>query len=130
MLRRDRHIRTQIQQLADACIVAVSFWIAYVLRANPQIAGWLHLEQLAPASFNSTDAIWLYFALIPIAPLILESQGFYNRPVLAPRRLVYWPLLKGCFLTTVGLVLAIYAFRLSNSVPRGVTTFFGVISFA
>src|SRR5581483_8170469 len=129
MLRRDRQIRTQIQQLGDACVVAVSFWIAYVLRANTEITAWLHLEQIAPTSFNSTDAIWLYVALIPIAPLILESQGFYNRPVLAPRRMILWPLFKGCLLTTVGLVLAIYAFRLSLSVPRGVTIFFGVISF-
>ncbi|HXE41672.1 MAG TPA: hypothetical protein VN516_01515, partial [Candidatus Baltobacteraceae bacterium] len=128
MLRRDRQIRTQIQQLADACIVAVSFWIAYVLRANPQIAEWLHLEQIAPDAFNSTNAVWLYVALIPIAPLILESQGFYNRPVLSPRRLILWPLLKGCALTTIGLVLAIYALHLV--VPRGVTTFFGVIAFA
>jgi hypothetical protein len=29
MLRRDRLIRMQIHQLLDACIFAVSFWLAY-----------------------------------------------------------------------------------------------------
>lgn len=128
MLRRDRQIRTVIQQLGDACIVAVSFWIAYVLRASPNISTWLGLDVIPAYSFNSTNAVWLYVALIPITPLILESQGFYNRPLLCPRSAFLWPLLKGCFLTTVGLVLAIYAFHLV--IPRGVTTFFGVISFA
>jgi exopolysaccharide biosynthesis polyprenyl glycosylphosphotransferase len=127
MLRRDRQIRTQIQQLADACIVAVSFWIAYVLRASPQVSDWLGLEWIPGDYFNSSNAVWLYVALIPIAPLVLESQGFYNRPGLAPRATILWPLLKGTFLTTVGLVLAIYALHLV--VPRGVTTFFGVTSF-
>ena len=42
MLRRDRQIRTQIHQLADACLFAASFWLAYVLRADPEIvAGWI-----------------------------------------------------------------------------------------
>src|SRR5438552_757408 len=122
MLRRDRQIRMQISQLADACLVAVSFWIGYILRATPQIARWLNLDQIPSDSFNSTNAVWLYVALIPIAPLILESQGFYNRPILGLRRAALWPLFKGCFLTTIGLVLVIYAFHLI--VPRGVTTFF------
>ena len=37
MLRRDRQIQTQIHQLADACLVALSFWLAYLLRANATI---------------------------------------------------------------------------------------------
>ena len=47
MLRRDRQIRTQIHQLADACLFAVSFWLAYALRTNPHIDAWLGLD-IAP----------------------------------------------------------------------------------
>jgi len=129
MLRRDRQIRMQFQQIADACIVAISFWMAYILRASPEVSSWLGLEQIPASFFNSTNALWLYVALIPTAPLILESQGFYNRPLLCPRRAVLWPLFKGCALTTVGLILVTYAFQHDLIVPRGVTTFFGVISF-
>jgi exopolysaccharide biosynthesis polyprenyl glycosylphosphotransferase len=126
MLRRDRQIRTQIRQLVDAGLFAVSFWAAYALRANPQISAWLNLEPI-PANLFDT-VVWLYVALIPGAPLILESQGFYNRPVLHPRQTIFWPLFKGCFLTAIGLVLAMYAFRLVA--PRGVMVFFGCISFS
>jgi exopolysaccharide biosynthesis polyprenyl glycosylphosphotransferase len=65
---------------------------------------------------------------MPVGPLILESQGFYNRPVICPRAMVLWPLFKGILLTTIVLVLATYTFHLV--MPRGVTTFFGCIVFA
>jgi len=39
---------TQIHQVADACLFAVSFWIAYALRANPQIIAWLNLDPIPP----------------------------------------------------------------------------------
>jgi len=125
MLRRDRQIRTQIHQMADACLFAVSFWLAYVLRTNPHIITWLNLDPLSFDVFNSV--VWLYFALIPAAPLILESQGFYNRPALCPRRDIVWPLFKGCCITTIGLVLVMYALRFIS--PRVVMAFFGIISF-
>jgi len=125
MLRRDRQIRTQIHQVADACLFAASFWIAYALRLNPQIVAWLNLDTLPPDIFGSV--VWLYFALIPAAPLILESQGFYSHPVLCPRRDILWPLFKGCLITTIGLVLIMYALHFVS--PRVVMAFFGCISF-
>jgi len=127
MLRRTQQIRTQIQQLADACIVAMSFWLAYVLRVNPTICTWFHLEQIPSDTFSNSSALWLSIPVISCTPLVLESQGFYSRPVPSPRHLTFWSLLKGCTFTTIGLVLVIYAFHLV--VPRGVTIFFGVISF-
>ncbi|MFZ0828588.1 MAG: sugar transferase [Verrucomicrobiia bacterium] len=126
MLRRDRQIRTQVNQLADACLFAVSFWLAYVLRTNPQVVWWLNLETLPADMFN--HVVWLYFALIPAAPLILESQGFYDRPVLGPRWGIIWPLFRGCLITTVGLVLIMYALNFIS--PRAVMAFFGGISFS
>jgi exopolysaccharide biosynthesis polyprenyl glycosylphosphotransferase len=126
MLHRDRQIRTQIHQVADACLFAASFWIAFALRANPQIIAWLNLESISPDIFN--QVIWLYFLLIPSAPLVLESQGFYDHPVLCSRWDILWPLFKGCSITTIGLVLAMYVIHVVS--PRGVMVFFGVISFS
>jgi exopolysaccharide biosynthesis polyprenyl glycosylphosphotransferase len=126
MLRRDRQIRTQIHQLADACLFAISFWFAYVLRANPQIIEWLNLSPM-PKTISFDNLVWLYVALIPAAPLILESQNFYSRPPLCPRRVILWPLLKGCLITTAGIVLTLYIFHLN--VPRTLTFWFGGISF-
>ena len=108
MLRRDRQIRTHIHQLADACIFALSFWAAYALRVDPQIIAWLHLPAISDESLDAQKLIWLYAALIPAAPLILESQNFYNRPPLGSRWATIWPLFKGCVITSVGLVLVMY----------------------
>jgi exopolysaccharide biosynthesis polyprenyl glycosylphosphotransferase len=125
MLRRDRQIRTQIHQLADGALFALSFLVAYVLRANPQIIEWMKLEPVFPNT--SVNAILLYFVLFFASPLILESQGFYNRAMQGPRGTVLWPLFKGCALTTVALVLAGYVLHLD--LPRWVPVWFGGISF-
>ena len=98
-------------QLADAFLVAVSFWLAFALRANPQIsrAGWALTK--IPADTLNKDAFLIPVAMISAAPLMLESQGFYNRPVLCPRGAILWPLFKGCALTTIGLMLATFLFQ-------------------
>lgn len=126
MLRRDLHVRMQMHQLADACLFGLSFWLANLLRVNPDVIGWLDFGVLPANAFN--NIIWLYFALIPSAPLVLETQGFYNRPMVGPRSAVLWPLLKGILIITFGLVLVMYVFHMLT--PRGITVFFGVISFS
>ena len=126
MLRRDRQMRAQVNQLVDAFFFAVSFWLMLVLRADPQIIAWLNLKSMPPDAFENVG--WLYFVLIPGAPFVLELQGFYNRPLLGPRRAILWPLFKGCVLITIGLVFAVYALHLN--VPRWVIVWFGCLSFA
>jgi exopolysaccharide biosynthesis polyprenyl glycosylphosphotransferase len=123
VLRRDHQLRTQINQFADACIFAVSFLIAYLLRSDPRIIEWFNL----PQSTSFEDFAKLFFVLIPGAPLILDSQRFYDRPPLCPPSAFLWPLLKGCVLLTVGLVLAAYLFHLV--VARIIMIAFGAISF-
>ncbi len=125
MLRRDLQIRTQIHQLADACIFAVSFGFAYLLRTNMQIAGWLKLESIPDKVFENIG--WIYFIVSLAGPLVLESQNFYDRPPLCARRVIFWRLFKGCLITSLGLVLIMFALHIVT--PRGMITFFGVISF-
>ena len=123
MLRRDQQIRTQIHQFADACIFCASFLVAYLLRSDPRIIAAFGLSASTP--FN--DFAKLFWILIPGAPLILEWQGFYNRPPLAPRAAILWPLLKGCAVATVGLIIAAYIFHLQ--VARMIMVIFGCIGF-
>ena len=127
MLQRDRLIRTQIQQLADASLFAMSFWLAYVLRAQPFFSDVLGLDTIPREAFE--QVVWLYFAIVPAAPLVLESQGFYNRPVIGRRAVIFWPLVKACFIVTIGLVLLVFLFKKSGDAPRGVMVLFGFISF-
>jgi exopolysaccharide biosynthesis polyprenyl glycosylphosphotransferase len=123
MLKRDRQIRTVKHQLVDASLFAFAFWLAYALRSNPEIIAWLKLEPSSPFE----NFAWLYLVLIPATPLVLESQGFYDHPPLCSRRSILWPLLKGCVLITVGLMLTVYVFHLI--VARGIFILFGCIGF-
>ena len=123
MLRRDRQIRTVIHQLADASLFAVAFWVAYALRANPDLIAWLKLEPPSPFA----NFAWLYLVLIPATPLVLESQGFYDHSPLCTRGAILWPLFKGCLLVTVGLMLTVYVFHLV--VARAIFVSFGCIGF-
>src|ERR1051326_1521160 len=122
MLRRDRYIRMQIHQLMDACLFALAFWLAHALRSDPTIA------DLFGTSVNAfKDYAWLYLILIPAAPLILEAQGFYNRPMLCSSNVTAWALAKGCFLTVLVLILVAFLFQIVAA--RGVIVFFGFTSF-
>jgi exopolysaccharide biosynthesis polyprenyl glycosylphosphotransferase len=113
-----------IHQLMDSCLFGVSFWIAYELRFDPAVIEWFKLPAPPPelASFY-----WFYLLLMPAAPLVLESQGFYERPITGSRRAMMWALFKGCFFITVGLILAFFFLKLN--VARSMIIWFGFISF-
>jgi exopolysaccharide biosynthesis polyprenyl glycosylphosphotransferase len=125
MLRRDRQIRMQIHQLMDACLFAFAFWLAYELRADPTI---IDLFSLREWTEPFETYVPLYLVLVPAAPLILEGQGFYARPMLCSRRTTAWILFKGCLFIGVGLVVTMYLFKIP-AVARWVVIWFGVISF-
>lgn len=123
MLRRDRLMRMQLHQLMDACIFAVSFWLAYELRSSDLALTWLDLPAIDPFE----KFFWHYLVLIPVSPLILEAQGFYDRPMIAPRRHTLWALFKGCLFISLGLTVALFFSRLT--IARFVPIGFGVIAF-
>ncbi len=125
MLRRDRQIRRQIHQLMDAGLFALGFWLAYTLRGNPTI---IELFGLKEWTTPQETYRLLYLVLIPAAPLILEGQGFYARPMFCSRSTTAWILFKGCFFISLGLVLAMFLFNIP-AVARWVIIWFGVLSF-
>src|SRR6187551_3515521 len=123
MLRRDRQMRMQVYQLIDASIFAVSFWLAYELRASDLATVTLGLPPIA----HFEEFFWHYLVLIPVSPLVLEAQGFYDRPLIAPRRHTLIQLFKGCLFISIGLTLALFFSRLT--IARFVPIGFGVIAF-
>src|SRR5215510_9130375 len=114
MLRRDRQIRMQIHQLMDACLFAISFWLAYRLRSNPAVIEFFQAHEVA-GTFK--DFAWLLVVLIPAAPFVLEAQGFYDRPLLCSRGTTAWQLFRGCAFTSLGVVIALFFSR--NQIARG-----------
>jgi exopolysaccharide biosynthesis polyprenyl glycosylphosphotransferase len=134
MLQRDRQIRTQVHQMVDACLFAASFWLAYAVRSSEMFTRWINV--VMPAGFELPvvpaemfdNVWWIYFGLVPAAPLVLESQGFYNRPGFSSRRSIILPLLRGSAIVTVGIVLLLFLCK--APAPRGVAFIFIVCSCA
>jgi len=107
----------------DACLFALSFWLAYKFRASATIQDIFQWPKIAPFE----TFFWHYLVLIPVSPLVLEFQGFYDRPLIAPRRHTLLPLLKGCLFITIGLTIALFFSKLY--IARFVPVAFGVIAF-
>src|SRR6185295_5517250 len=122
MLRRHRQLRTQVNQLKDTALFALALWLAHLARSLWDwdlfgIAAALY-DQFHWQIFNPYHAIepfsefqWLYVILIPAVPLILESQGFYDRPLIARRRDTAWRLFKGALFTTIVAILATFFYK-------------------
>ena len=117
-------MRMQIHQLMDACIFAVSFWLAYEFRTSDtvqEIIGWPKFIQPFEMFF------WHYLVLIPVSPLVLEAQGFYDRPIIAPRRHTVFSLFKGCLFISIGLTIALFFSKLD--IARFIPIAFGIFAF-
>jgi len=113
----------QISQLRDAALFAVALWIAHQFRAE-WFPDWFP-KGASAEPFK--DFAWLYLLIIPGAPIVLESLGFYQRPLLAPRQQTIWTLLKGCSLITLAIILVMFFFKLG--LARAVIMLFWPISF-
>ena len=124
MLRRDRQIWTQISQLKDGLLFAVSLWLAHVLRDHfpSQFLFWT-FEPIDPFD----RFMWLFLIIFPGAPLVLESVKFYQRQLFASRLETAWLLFKGCFIVALGVILFLFLFR--YTLARGVIVLFAATSF-
>ena len=138
MLRRNRQLRTQIHQLKDSVLFGLALWLAHTVRGAWDLdlfgLGNFFYSRLGWEIFNPSHAIepfvdfqWLYVILIPGVPLILESQGFYSRPLLPRRRDTAWRLFKGTVLTTMAVIIATFFGK--ELLARGVILLFGVMGF-
>ncbi len=130
MLRRQRQIRTQVQKLLDGSIFALALWLAHYLRSHIPEPLWgvlnIHIFGGTRDIEPWKDFVWLAVILVPAAPLLLETQGFYNRPLIARRRTTVWQLLRASFLAM--LVLISLLFVLKENPARSVVFLFWPIS--
>lgn len=131
MLRRDRQIRMQVYQLVDACLFALSFWLAFRLREDVRVVYHLGLDPFGTGPALSFEKlVWVYPVLIFIAPLVLEAQGFYSQEIVSSRLGKYWKLLKSCAFMVLGMILVLFFSRmLVSGVARLIPVWFGCISF-
>src|SRR5437870_1103085 len=122
MLRRQRQVRTRVHQLVDMGLFALGFWLAHAMRAHWQFLFFWERPEIQP--FETYR--WL-LVILPIAPLLLEFQGFYDRPLLTSRRQTVWRLFWASAWATILVILVSFLAR--EQPARGVIVLFGGISF-
>ena len=126
MLRRDQQLRAQIYQIKDTLLFALALWLAHYLRSLWTIDLFPNVSY--PVGPFRPFA-YLYIVLLPAVPLVLESQGFYQRSFLTSRLETAWILLKSCMLVTFGIILVMFLFKMVD-INRSVIALFGMLSFA
>ena len=76
MLARRQELNTQIQQLFDSFLLALSLYGAHVLRDYS--TGWFDLERTIDPLPNYH---WVIIVVMAFGPIILDLQGFYQSPL-------------------------------------------------
>jgi len=122
MLRRQREVRRRVQQLVDAGIFTLAFWLAHSARSHLQFLFFWERPEIEPFEAYA----WLILVILLAVPLLVV-QGFYDRPLLASRRQTLWRLFWACSWTTIIVILV--SFLVREQPARGVIVLFGVISF-
>jgi exopolysaccharide biosynthesis polyprenyl glycosylphosphotransferase len=124
MLRQQHHIRAQLQKLLDAVLFAFSFFVAHWVRShNPQLAAFGGTADITPFS----EVAWLLLIIVPVAPFLLEMQGFYNRSIITTRLRTSWQLFRACTASVLAVILAMFLAK--EELARWVVILFGLVSF-
>lgn len=120
MLRRHQIVRSRLNQALDAAILSMAMMLAYFVRAKFPLGDLPEIEAFR-------QYWWILLLMFPIGPLVLASQGFYDRPLVPNRQSTVWPLLKACAILALGIIFIIFLFRLQFA--RSVIILFGVFGF-
>ncbi|HWD17918.1 MAG TPA: sugar transferase [Verrucomicrobiae bacterium] len=122
----------QVHQWVDGGIFALGLWLGHAIRHDIiQNLRWktaafnLHPDAIAPFF---PEYFWLFLVVIPMTPLVLEWQGFYDRSLFARRGDWIWQLARACAICTGGLILIEFVLR--REAARGVFALFGLCSFS
>ena len=123
MLRRQKQIRVQVQKLLDGSLFALALWFAHYLRAN-----FLKFEIFGGTRDIEAFSEWirLFLIIIPVAPILLDAQGFYNRPFIARRRSTIWQLTRASLLGVIVLISVLFLFK--ENLARSVIFLFGPVA--
>ncbi|HYE31435.1 MAG TPA: sugar transferase [Methylomirabilota bacterium] len=123
MLRRQREIRAQVQKFMDAGLFCIAFFFAHAWREKSGVAVLGGTPEIAP--FH--EYVWMWLIIFPLAPFILETHGYYKRPMVLSRSFLLLQGLKAC--TTMAIILIATTFLFREQPARSVILLFAPLSF-
>src|SRR5947208_11027366 len=125
MLRRERQIRAWVQRLMDASLFGIGLWLEHWIRKASGIEVFGGKKDI-PEFYEFLPL----FLVLPFTPLLLEFQGYYNRPILASRRQAAWMLFKACALAVALTIFGLFLVRWPMVLlARSVVILFGLMRF-
>lgn len=111
MLRRRRQLHNKLNKLLDAVLFGLAFWLAHFLRSLP--------------AFDPDRLIrdfdyyaWIVLVILPLAPTLLEVQGYYQRPLFGSRRQILWQLTKASGWLFTSIIILLFFIKMEGA--RGV----------
>ena len=115
MLTRRQELNTQLQQLIDAVLLALSLLAAHTLRYYG--TSWFDLSKsIDPFQ----DYQWLLIVVMPFGPILLDIQGFYQSPLTKTKRKSFMQIVRamiGLSIIVSGCVIFLRIPLASRSVP-------------
>lgn len=122
MIARQQEIRLQLNQLLDAVLLGVVFWVAFVLRRHNMVV----IDSLGEIP-EFRNFLWILAIVMPLGPFLLEMQGYYKYTL----EKTVWKSLQQMVraATWLGLLLGMAVIFLRLEVPsRSVLILFGALS--
>jgi exopolysaccharide biosynthesis polyprenyl glycosylphosphotransferase len=120
MLARKQEINLQLNELVDAALLGLTFWLCHWLRFN----GILRLDN-SPEIPGFEYFWWALAVIVPFGPFLLELQGYYQYPLEKTVLKSVSQIARAGFWLTV--LLAACSFLLKLDLPsRSVVLFFVV----
>jgi exopolysaccharide biosynthesis polyprenyl glycosylphosphotransferase len=115
MLTRRQELNTQLQQLIDAVLLALSLLAAHTLRYYG--TSWFDLNKsIDPFQ----DYQWLLIVVMPFGPILLDIQGFYQSPLTKTKWKSFMQIVRamiGLSIIVSGCVIFLRMPLASRSVP-------------
>lgn len=132
MPSKQREIASQFHQLSDALVIALAYWLAHWLRETlafwfPPGSQWAGVEFGFPLIAPFRYYKWMYLVILPLAPLLLDFNGYYSRPIGLRRGQTLWILAKSVGVAALVVIAVMYFFNLA-ALSRGVILLFAVLS--
>src|ERR1700761_2405996 len=127
MLSRQHNFYQQFLQVVDAVIIAVSLWIAHLLRfyvLNGMV--WFDGYPLAPQFAN---CYWMIALVLPFGPLALEYMGVYEMNPSIGWFPSVWRVIRAMFLVLLAIFTCLIVFHIpQETVSRAALGLFFIIA--
>lgn len=118
MLARKQEINLQLNELADAALLGLTFWLCHWLRFN----GILSLDS-SPVIPEFKYFVWALAVIVPFGPFLLELQSYYQYPLEKTVLKSVTQIARAGFWLTVLVATSAFLFKLELP-SRSVIVFF------